>query len=172
MRAANAQMSLHIRRVSSQPLLPELKESSDVDEGSGPTLFHLRQWFCCCWFLPLVCRGSVFGPRFSMHFLEFFFVLQSSRWGTVSKMPHITVFLLLVFCGCSSRCHGLVWSMWLWFFLIILAIISMSQFIRVWYLSLNQAETNQSRPHICAVSPEPLKIALKWWGVDEGSAKF
>ena len=62
-------------------------------------------------FLPLVCRGSVFGPRFVMHYLEFFLVLQSSRWETESKMPHFTVFLLLVFCGCSSRCHGLVWSM-------------------------------------------------------------
>ena len=30
----------------------------------------------------------------------------------------------------------------------------------------------QSRPHICAVSPGPLKIALKSWGVDEGSANF
>ena len=82
MRAANAQMSLHIRRVSSQPLLSELKERSDVDEGSGPTLFQavvLLLLIHSLMFLPLVCRGSVFGPRSSMHYLEFFFVLQSSR---------------------------------------------------------------------------------------------
>ena len=28
------------------------------------------------------------------------------------------------------------------------------------------------KPHICAVSPEPLKIAQIRWDVDEGSAKF
>ena len=27
------------------------KKWSNVDEGSGPTLFLLRQWFCCCWFI-------------------------------------------------------------------------------------------------------------------------
>ena len=40
------------------------EKGSNVDEGSGPTLVLLRQWFCCCWFIlqcpPLVCRGSVF----------------------------------------------------------------------------------------------------------------
>ena len=46
-RAANAQLSLHIRTVSSQPLLLELKKS-DAEEGSGPTLSLLRQWFYCC----------------------------------------------------------------------------------------------------------------------------
>ena len=29
---------------------------------------------------------------------------------------------------------------------------------------------DQTRPHICAVSPEPLKIALNRWDIDEGSA--
>ena len=31
---------------------------------------------------------------------------------------------------------------------------------------------DQTRPHICAVSPEPLEIALKRWDIDEGSAIF
>ena len=54
--------------------------------------------------LPLVCRGSVFGPRFAIHYLVFCPVLQSSWRGRESMMPYSTVFLLLVFCGCSSRC--------------------------------------------------------------------
>ena len=45
-------------------------------------------------------------------------------------------------------------------------------FIRVWYLSHNRAEKDQTRLHICTVSPEPLKIALKRWDVEEGSAIF
>ena len=48
----------------------------------------------------------------------------------------------------------------------------MGHFIKVWYLSHNRAEKAQTRLHICTVSPEPLKIALKRWDVDEGSAKF
>ena len=28
------------------------------------------------------------------------------------------------------------------------------------------------RPHICAVSPVPLKTALKRWDIDEGSVIF
>ena len=31
---------------------------------------------------------------------------------------------------------------------------------------------DQTRPHICAVPQEPLKIALKRWDIDEGSAIF
>ena len=31
---------------------------------------------------------------------------------------------------------------------------------------------DQTRSHICAVSPEPLKIPLKRWDIDEGSAIF
>ena len=35
-----------------------------------------------------------------------------------------------------------------------------------------RAARDQARQHICAVSPEPLKIALKRWDIDEGSAIF
>ena len=35
-----------------------------------------------------------------------------------------------------------------------------------------EQKKDQARLHICTVSPEPLKIALKRWNVDEGSAKF
>ena len=41
-----------------------------------------------------------------------------------------------------------------------------------WYVSHNRAEKDQTRLHICTVSSEPLKIALKRWDVDEGSANF
>ena len=48
----------------------------------------------------------------------------------------------------------------------------MDQFIKVRYLTLNRAEKDQTRPHICTVSPELLKIALKRCDVDEGSVIF
>ena len=35
-----------------------------------------------------------------------------------------------------------------------------------------EQKRDQTRLHICTVSPEPLKIAQKRWDVDEGSAKF
>ena len=35
-----------------------------------------------------------------------------------------------------------------------------------------RAAKDQARQHICAVSTEPLKIALKRWDIDEGSAQF
>ena len=35
-----------------------------------------------------------------------------------------------------------------------------------------RAAKDQARQHICAVSPEPLKITLKRWDIDEGSAIF
>ena len=35
-----------------------------------------------------------------------------------------------------------------------------------------RAVANQTKLHICAVSPEPLQIALKRTDVDEGSVKL
>ena len=42
------------------------------------------------------------------------------------------------------------------------------------YQSLILITKDQTRPHICAVSPEPLKIKipLKRWDINEGSAIF
>ena len=46
------------------------------------------------------------------------------------------------------------------------------QFKKIWYLSYMRAAANQTRLHICAVSPEPLQIALKRTDVDKGSVKL
>ena len=43
-------------------------------------------------FLPLGCRGSVFGPRFVMHYLARFAI---SRWETESKIPTLLSVLWL-----------------------------------------------------------------------------
>ena len=69
------------------------------------------------------------------------------------------VLWLLVFCGYSSRYRGLVCSVWLWYFLIILTYflslqnhfkhnIFMSQHIRYWYLSNCQATEAQASQSI------------------------
>ena len=46
------------------------------------------------------------------------------------------------------------------------------RFIGSVHQSLILITKDQTRPHICAVSPEPLKIALKRWDIDEGSVIF
>ena len=46
------------------------------------------------------------------------------------------------------------------------------QFLRVWYISHKRTSKDQTSLHIGAVSPEPLKIALKRRDVDEGSSNF
>ena len=138
MRAANAQMSLHTEYHHKLCCLNWKKKKRcrwRFRPNFVPSKAVVLLLLIHSLMYPLVCRGSVFGHRFAMHHLVFFLVLQSSRRGKESMVPYFTIFLLLVFCGCSSRCHGLIWSMQLWYFLIILAYASLGQFIRVWYLS-------------------------------------
>ena len=77
----------------------------------------------CLMFLPLDCGGSVFGRCCVMHYLSVISSLQSS-WGRESWLLYFNclpdVLWLLVFCGSSSWCRGLICSEWLCYFLIIL----------------------------------------------------
>ena len=65
-------------------------------------------------FLLLDCGGSVFGPCLVMHYLPLLGVLYSCAIILTRKREResltLIVFLLLMFCDCSSRCRGLVWS--------------------------------------------------------------
>ena len=99
-------------------------------------LFILRRWFCCCRFIVYCCshcRGSVFGPCFVMHYSVSFLVFQSSWCGRESWLLYLSrlpdVLWLLVFCGTSSRCRGLVCCVWLWYFPIKFAYFLLSIFI-------------------------------------------
>ena len=85
----------------------------------------LRRWFCCLLtfcllLLPLL--ESVIVLCFVVRYFMSILVLQSSWWGRES-------WLLCLIClpgvswwlgSSSSRCHGVVCSLWLWYFLIIL----------------------------------------------------
>ena len=92
-------------------------------------LVVLRRWFFCCWLL-LPLWGSVFVPCFVVHCYVSFLVLQSSWWGRESWLLY---FVFLVSCSSSSRCRGLVCSVCLWYFLIILIF-----FIRIHSFKIQQ----------------------------------
>ena len=85
-------------------------------------------WFCCSWSIVICTSHCLWGfcvcLCFGMHFFMSFLVLQSSRRGRESWLLCFYCltyfFLLLMFCGSSSRCRGLVCHVWLWYFLIIL----------------------------------------------------
>ena len=139
-------------------------------------------------FLPLVCRGSLFGPRFAIHYLVSFLVLQSPWRGRESMMPYSTVFLVLVFCACSSRwkyhiCEQrMIWRSctfaqsrqslrWLhkkkgckWR-------LRRNVYHLMWfrYLSHMRAAKDQASLHIHTVSPQTSLIALERRYIDEGS---
>ena len=87
-------------------------------------------------FLSLDCGGSVFGPCFVMHYLSVISSLQSS-WGRESWLLYFNclpcVLWLLVFCGSSSWCRGLVCSEWLCYFLIILIYLLQQFILRRYY---------------------------------------
>ena len=74
-----------------------------------------------CWLL-LPLWDSVIVLCFVVHYFVSIVVLQSSRCGRDSWL---LCFVCLrgvswLLCGSSSRCHGFVYSLWLWYFLIIL----------------------------------------------------
>ena len=84
----------------------------------------LRRWFCCYW-LFVYCFshcGSLCCSMFCCTFFMSILVLQSSWWGKESWLlcliclPGVSWWLS----GSSSRCQGVVCSLWLWYFLIIL----------------------------------------------------
>ena len=87
----------------------------------------LRWGLCCCWFFPYCCshfRGSVFVSFFVAQCVAAYLVLHSSWLGRESWLLYFVclpgVLWLLLFCGSSWRCHGLVYNLWFWYFLIIL----------------------------------------------------
>ena len=113
--AAKAQTSLHICAVSPQPLQLALKEWSNVDEGSGLTLPLLRRWFCCWSFFNVPPIGLWGLHVWSLLSYAFLGALSSFSVTLTRKREEHYVLLKLSsyyswLCDCSSRCHGLVWS--------------------------------------------------------------
>ena len=113
------------------------------------------RWFRCCWFHepPIVCGGSVFGLCFVIYHLMSFLVLQSPwRWREswllyFNYLPD--VLWLLVCYGSSSPCRGLVCSVWLWYFLIILT-----------YVLKHSLFGNDSEPNLFIVRTKDYKNVL------------
>ena len=87
----------------------------------------LRRWFCCCWSV-LVCLRLVVGVMCLSLFccallcvLSSFAIILKRKRGLLTLLLlsygwFVTVNVLWLF----PRCHGLVWCVWLWYFLIIL----------------------------------------------------
>ena len=86
----------------------------------------LRRWFCCWWLFVFVYCNSIVGAVFVLCFVVRNFisilVLQSSWWGRESRLLCLICLLGVSWwlSGSSSRCHGVVCSLRLWYFLIIL----------------------------------------------------
>ena len=82
----------------------------------GPLLSILRQWFCCCLFI--VCCCSQWWCFVCVRFLFCFAVLcvQRKLVALLWLRYVLNVIPLLSFLDPSSRWHGLVCSVWLWYF--------------------------------------------------------
>ena len=164
-------MSLHIRTVSSHPLITALTEKrSNADEGLGPTLsllfvpskvVVLLLSIHSLMFLPLDCGSSLFRPCLVINISgvpsSFAIILTRKREhdALCYCLPTISVLWLVlvvpwiglkcVFVVLPNHTHSLF----------------MGHFIKILYLSHNRAEKNQTRLYNCTVSPEHLEIALK-----------
>ena len=93
------------------------KKHSINPSWSGPILVSKEGLLFQLW-------NSVIVLCFVVRYFMSILVLQSSWWGRESWL-HCFVCLPAVswlLCGSSSRCHGFVCSLWLWYFLIILTI--------------------------------------------------
>ena len=88
-----------------------------VDRSKAVVLLLL----ICCWLL-LPFLDSVIVLGFVVHYFVSILVLRSSRWGRESWLLCFVCLpcVLWLHCGSSSRCHGCVCSLWLFYFLIIL----------------------------------------------------
>ena len=112
-------------------------------------------------FLPLDCGGSLFGPCLVIYYSgvlsSFAIILTRKREDNVLLYCFPTISVLWLF----------LMVPWIGLKCVIVVLpdhthsLFMGHFIRVWYISHNRAEKDQTRLHICTISPEPLKIALK-----------
>ena len=109
-------------------------------QGEDPSLwiqplYIPRWWFCGCWFIVYHCSRClwvfVFGPCFCnavLNVLSSFFHYGRESW--------LLYFVFLLSCSgtCKyvvclpTQCRGLVYGLWLWYFLSFLALSSLSCF--------------------------------------------
>ena len=74
----------------------------------------IRRLFCCCWFIVDCCSRSLCSYVFRPSFLCSTQCLSS--YAMLPFFNRLSVLLwMLVLCVSSSRCHGLVYSVWLWY---------------------------------------------------------
>ena len=84
--------------------------------------------FIRCWLL-LPLWDSLIVLCFVVRYIMSILVLQSSWWGRESWLLNFVCLpgVSWLLCGCSSRCHRFICSLWLWCFLIILTIFDPGQ---------------------------------------------
>ena len=114
MRATKGQMSPHIRAISPQPLLFALKKKrcrwrirpTFVPFKAVVLLLLIHYLMFPHWIVGAPCLVLVFLCITECSFLFCNHLVDEER----AWLLAFTVFLRLVFCGCSSRCHGFVWG--------------------------------------------------------------
>ena len=124
----------------------------------------LRRWFCCCWplFIVFPLWESAIVLCFVVRNFMFILVLQSSWWGRESWLlcliclPGVSWWLS----GSSSRCHGVVCGLWLWY---LLTILTPSSQIFYWLFQYSTSFVYHLR-YLCPVfiMLSRLFIAAQW----------
>ena len=177
MRAANAQMSLHIRTVSSQPFLLELRKKRRCRWRFRPNfvpakVVALLLLIHSLIILPWDCGGSLLGPCLVLYYSgvlsSFAIILTRNREHGVLLycLPTINVlWLFLTVPWIGLKCVNEV-----------LPDHTHSLFYGPLYQSLvliaySSRKGSNETAHLHSLT-RALKIALKRWDVDEGSAKF
>ena len=147
----------------------------------------LRRWFCVSWFIVLCTSHSLWGFVFGLFCYTLLWALSSFAIILTKKRELIVlqlsswclVTVMLVYRGSFSRCHGMVCSMWLWSFLIILT----------YFLKVANWDNRAIKHIISAVikrhsfksillfsnfvgSPYFQRVLLRLWGVWSGFVLF
>ena len=123
-----------------------------------------------CWLL-LPLWDSVIVLCFVARYIMSILVLQSSWWGRESWLLCLVCLpgVSWLLCGSSSRCHGFVCSLWLWYFLIILT------YYFSWHLQYSETYLFDSQVMllelITYVTVNKFSVMSGRWSISDQSVK-
>ena len=140
----------------------------------------LRRWLCCCWFVVFVnsivdvCNYSMFCCTLLYAHSSFAIILIGKR--ALGALLGLSSWCHVVVVWFSSRCHGFVCSLWLWYYLIIL-----TMFVRKYMYSKTGVDQGKvlTKPNISLIpsfevivtrvllrminSWNKNETVIKWW---------
>ena len=118
--------------------------------------FHSRQMWCIGT-NSYMCQIYEMGKlRFNKAYISVLTFWKGRESWLLSYFCLTDVFLLLMFCGSSSRCHGLVCCMWMWYFLTILTYF-------LYYKFIDMSEKTNKVSQFKYIQRELLEFAIMFW---------